>query len=114
MLEENNRLGLTPAGNRRHPSRKNALDWIKTSWDSLKPSCILNVVDKYYMNPGPGQVIEAIRKRISPKESKRTRNNFKKATFLKELPREIQQVFFQKHQYFISLEVSKNFDTKKS
>ena len=26
MLEENNRLGLTSAGNRRHPSRKNVLD----------------------------------------------------------------------------------------
>ena len=58
MLEENNRLGLTPAGNRRHPSRKNALDWIKKSWDSLKPSYILNAVDKCYMNPEPGPVIE--------------------------------------------------------
>ena len=35
-----------------------ALDWIKKSWDSLKPSCILNAVDKCYMNPDPGPVIE--------------------------------------------------------
>ena len=58
MLEENNRLGLTPAANLRHPSRKNALNWIKKSWDLLKPSCILNAVDKCYMNPDPGPVIE--------------------------------------------------------
>ena len=58
MLEENNRLGLTSAENRRHPSRNNAFDWIKKSWDLPKPSSILNAVDKCYMNPDPGPVIE--------------------------------------------------------
>ena len=58
MLEENNRLGLTSAENRRHPSRKNAFDWIKKSWDLPKPSSILNAVGKCYMNPYPEPVIE--------------------------------------------------------
>ena len=61
VLNENTKLGLTAADNRRHPSRRNALDWMKKSWDSLKSSCILNAVDKCYMNPDPGPEIEGHR-----------------------------------------------------
>ena len=120
MLEDNNMLGLTPAGNRRHPSRKNALDWIKKRWDSLKPSCILNAVDKCYMSPDPSQSLKAIRKTISPKESERTRKNFKNAIFLNELPRKFQQVFvkttnisfFSKYQKLLTKKNFENFSVK--
>ena len=58
MLEENDKLGLTPAGNRRHPTIADCIDWIGDSWKKIKRSNILNAVEKCYMKTDPGPPIE--------------------------------------------------------
>ena len=58
MLNENDNLGLTPAGNRKHPTRPNALDWVKEAWANIQAATILKTVPKVFMGQNPGPVVE--------------------------------------------------------
>ena len=60
MLNENDSLGPTGAGNRKHPTRPNVLDWVQKARDGTRPDTITNTktVPKVHMQANPGRPIE--------------------------------------------------------
>ena len=50
--------GLTKAGNMKHPTRPDCVNWVHKSWANLDPQIILNTVKNCYMLPDPGPVVE--------------------------------------------------------
>ena len=58
MLEENDSLGLTRAGNRKHPSLVNCVEWADAAWKNISADTIRRGAKKTYMMPEPGPEIE--------------------------------------------------------
>ena len=57
MVKENDGLGYTKAGNRKHPTRTNCVDWAWQAWQDLRPAIITKTAPKVYMTPDPGPPI---------------------------------------------------------
>ena len=58
MLNSNDALGLTAAGNRKHPTRPNVLDWVQRAWKNIREGTILKTVPKVHMQAEPGEPVE--------------------------------------------------------
>ena len=59
MLNENDDLGLTAAGNRKHPTHPNVLDWVQKAWENcIRAETILKTVPKVYMLAEAGEEVE--------------------------------------------------------
>ena len=58
MLNENDSLGPTGAGNRKHPTRPNGLDWVQKACDGIRTDTITKTVPKVHMHANHGQPIE--------------------------------------------------------
>ena len=58
MLNCNDDLGFTAAGNRKHPTRKDCLDWVEKAWNEFDEEIIKKSVPKVYMSPEAGPEIE--------------------------------------------------------
>ena len=58
MLNENDALGYTAAGNRKHPSLVNCVDWIYQAWQDFDEQIIVRTAPKLFMTADPGPPIE--------------------------------------------------------
>ena len=58
MLEQNDSLGLTRAGNRKHPTLVNCVEWADAAWKNISADTIRKAAKKTYMTADPGPEIE--------------------------------------------------------
>ena len=61
MLNSNDALGLTAAGNRKHPTRPNVLDWVQRAWKNIREGTILKTVPKVHMQTELGNQLKVIK-----------------------------------------------------
>ena len=54
MLETCESLGVTPAGNFRHPTPTNCNTWVTKAWKNLKMDGVLKKAAELGMTPAPG------------------------------------------------------------
>ena len=57
MLEECEKLGLTSAGNYKHPTYPDCLKWVKEVWDDLATDGIVSKAQELGMSADPGPEI---------------------------------------------------------
>ena len=58
MLNCNEDLGYTKAGNRKHPTRENCLDWVEKVWNNFDEDIIRTTVPNVFMSTDPCPEVE--------------------------------------------------------
>ena len=58
MLQTNDSLGLTAAGNRKHPTLKDVIEWLDTSWNAVSMEGVKKKAKELGMSAEPGPAVE--------------------------------------------------------